>query len=184
MIWTEHVRQLVEDIVEVVYQNVMEPSGMDCVIQVTDKDVTWQEVQEVVKLFQDKGFEATWYQNPSHVPVILITWGVPQDADETNTMYATSIQMLIAYGGNNIDKFEDILAEYLSYVYTCARKSVCVIPIKYLDYVCGEDSTFYNYKTFKNVIDKVSTRYHLKVQPDTFDKSGWDTDYISIRKEK
>lgn len=45
MIWTEHVHQLVEDIVEAVYKNVMEPSGTDCVIQVTDKDMTWQEVQ-------------------------------------------------------------------------------------------------------------------------------------------
>lgn len=109
---------------------------------------------------------------------------MPQDVDQTNTMYATRIETLIAYDNNDIDKFENILAEYLSYVYICSRKSVYAIPIKYLNYICGEDSTFYNYKTFKNVIDKVSASHHLKVQPDTFDKSGWSTDYLSIQKIK
>ena len=33
------------------------------------------------------------------------------------------------------------------------------------------------------VIDYIVNQ-HLKVQPDTFDKSGWDTDYVSIQKIK
>lgn len=182
MIWTDNIYNLVDDIIKIVYKNVMEPSGTDYVIKVTTQDVTWQEVQEVVKLFQDKGFEATWYQNTNHVPVILITWGVPQDIDEIDDMYAITIKTLKTRGGS-IKKFEDILAEYLSYVHCCSRKNVCVIPIKHLDYICDKDSTFFNYNVFKNVIDKLSTQYHLKVQPDTFDKSGWDTDYISIQKK-
>lgn len=116
------------------------------------------------------------------MPVILITWGVPQDIDEIDDMYAMTIKTLKTRGGS-IKKFEDILAEYLSYVHYCSRKNVCVIPIKHLDYICDKDSTFFNYNVFKNVIDKLSTQHHLKVQPDTFDKSGWDTDYISIQKK-
>lgn len=183
MIWTDNIYNLVDDIIKMVHKNVMEPSGTDYVTKVTTQDITWQEVQEVVKLFQNKGFEATWYQNPSHIPVILITWGVPQDIDEINDMYATTIKTLKTRG-DSIKKFENILAEYLSYVHYSSRKNVCVIPIKYLDYICGKDSTFFNYNVFKNVIDKLSTQHHLKVQPETFDKSGWNTDYISIQKIK
>lgn len=187
MIWTERVHQLVEDIIKLVSKGVMEFSDTDCVFMPTDKDIKWQEIQEVVKFFQSKGFEATWYQTPNHVsvsaPVIMVTWGVPEDINKTNDMYANGLKMLENYG-NNINKFVDILAEYLSYVYLCSRKSVCVIPLKYLDYICGNNSVFFNYNIFKNVIDRLSTRYHLKVQFGTFDGNECDIDYISIQKSE
>lgn len=40
MIWTDNVYSLVDDIIKMVYKNVMEPSGTDYVIKVTTQDVT------------------------------------------------------------------------------------------------------------------------------------------------
>lgn len=54
MIWTERVHQLVEDIIKLISKGVMEFSDTDCVIMPTDKDIKWQEIQEVVKFFRAK----------------------------------------------------------------------------------------------------------------------------------
>lgn len=183
MIWTDCIYQLVEDIDKNVRNGVMESSNIDCVIKTIDEYVTWQELKEIVKFFQDNGFEATWYHNSNHVPVIMVTWGVPQDIDDINNRFATDIKMLKAYG-NSVKKFEQILTQYLSYVYYASRKDACVIPIKHLYYICGKDSTFLNYNIFNNVIDKLSTQDNLKVQLCTFDENEWDIDYISIQKIK
>lgn len=62
MIWTDNIYTLVDDMTEELYKNLDKPHNQNCVTRVAYDNMTLQECHEVVLHFQQKGFEATWYQ--------------------------------------------------------------------------------------------------------------------------
>lgn len=174
MIWTEHVYQLVDDITEELYKNLDEPHNQNCVTMVAYDNMTLQECHEVVLHFQQRGFEATWYQKDNKKPVIVVSWGLPFDIDEIDTVYKTGIQLVnIPY------KVVHLLAEYIHYVYLCSYKDICVIPLEHLDYIAGD---YLNYKTFTDALQEAEESYSLKIHTGTLDDEGLESEYIYIQK--
>ena len=140
MIWTDNIYTLVDDMAEELYKNLDKPHNQNCVTRVACDNMTLQECHEVVLYFQQKGFEATWYQEDDKKPIIVVSWGLPFNIDEIDTIYKTGIQL-----ANEPYKVIHLLAEYIHYVYLCSYKDICVIPFEHLDYIAGD---FLNYKTF------------------------------------
>ena len=176
MIWTDNIHNLVDDMVKEVYKNLNNPRGRNCVIRTAYKKMTLQECQEVVGYFQERGFEATWYQKDDIKPIIIVSWGIPYGIDEIDTMYKNGIKI----AGNNIHRVVELLAEYIDYVYIYSRKSACVIPFEHLDYICGASLT---YRVFVNALQKAEEYYSLKVRTGTFNEEDLETEFITIQKK-
>ena len=174
MIWTDNVYTLVDDMTEELYKNLNKPHNQNCVTRVAYDNMTLQECHEVVLHFQQKGFEATWYQKDDRKPIIVVSWGLPFDIDETDNIYKTNIQM-----ANGPYKVVQALASYIHYVYVGSCKDICVIPFEHLDYIAGD---YLNYKTFTDTLQEAEENYSLKIRTGTLDDEGWEAEYICIQK--
>lgn len=175
MIWTDNVYTLVDDMTEELYKNLNKPHNQNCVTRVAYDNMTLQECHEVVLYFQQKGFEATWYQKDDKKTIIVVSWGLPFNIDEIDTIYKTGIQM-----ANEPYKVVHLLAEYIHYVYLCSYKDICVIPFEHLDYIAGD---YLNYRTFTDTLQEAEESYSLKIRTGTLDDEGWEAEYICIQKK-
>lgn len=175
VIWTDNIYTLVDDMTEELYKSLDKPHNQNCVIRTAYDNMTLQECHEVVLHFQQKGFEATWYQKDDKKSIIVISCGLPFNIDEIDTVYKTGIQM-----ANEPYKVVHLLAEYIHYVYLCSYKDICVIPFEHLDYIAGD---YLNYKTFIDVLQETEESYSLKIHTGTLDDEGWESEYIYIQKK-
>lgn len=175
MIWTDNIYSLVDDMTEELYKNLDKPHNQNCVIRAAYENMTLQECHAVVLHFQEKGFEATWYQKDNKKPVIVVSWGLPFDIDEIDTMYKTGIQLV-----NEPYKVVHLLAEYIHYVYLCSDKDICVIPLEHLDYIVGD---YLTYKTFTDALRAAERDFSLKIHTGTLDEENWESEYICIQKK-
>ena len=175
MIWTDNIYTLVDDMTEELYKNLNKPHNQNYVTRAAYDNMTLQECHEVVLYFQKKGFEATWYQKDDKKPIIVVSWGLPFNIDEIDTMYKTGIQM-----ANQPYKVVHLLAEYIHYVYLCSYKDICIVPFEHLDYIAGD---YLNYKTFTDALQEAEESYSLKIHTGTLDDEGWESEYIYIQKK-
>ena len=165
----------VDDMAQEIYNNLDKPHNQNCVTRVANEDMTLQECHAVVLHFQKKGFEATWYQKDDKKPIIVVSWGLPFDIDEIDTMYKICIQLV-----NEPYKVVHLLAEYVHYVYVCSNKDICVIPLEHLDYIAGD---YLTYQTFTAALQEAEESYSLKIHTGTLDDEDWVSEYICIQKK-
>ena len=175
MIWTDNIYTLVDDMTEELYKNLNKPYNQNCITRVAYDNMTLQECHAVVLHFQQKGFEATWYQKDDKKPIIVVSWGLPFDIDEIDTMYKTGIQLV-----NEPYKVVHLLAEYIHYVYLCSYKDICVIPLEHLDYIASD---YLTYQTFTAALQEAEESYSLKIHTGTLDYEDWVSEYICIQKK-
>lgn len=175
MVWTDNIYNFVDSITKEIYKNLDRPQGKNCVIRTAYKKMTLQDCYAVIRHFQQKGFEATWYQKDDKKPIIVVSWGLPFDIDETDNIYKTSIQM-----ANVPYKVVQELASYIHYVYVCSYKDICVIPLEHLDYIAGD---YLTYKTFTDALQEAEESYSLKIHTGTLDDEDWVSEYICIQKK-
>ena len=102
----------INDMAQEIYKNLDKPHNHNCVTRVANEDMTLQDCHSVALHFQQKGFEATWYQKDDKKPIIVVSWGLPFNIDEIDTMYKTGIQLV-----HEPYKVVHLLAEYIHYVY-------------------------------------------------------------------
>ena len=171
-----NIHSFVDDMAQEIYKNLDRPHNQNCVIRVANEDMTLQECYTVVLHFQKKGFEATWYQKDDKKPIIVVSWGLPFDIDEIDTMYKTGIQLV-----NEPYKVVHLLAEYIHYVYLCSCKDICVIPLERLDYIAGD---YLTYKTFIDALQEAEKSYSLKIYTGTLDDEDWESEYICVQKKE
>lgn len=175
MIWTDNIYTLVDDITEELYKRLDKPHNQNCVTRAAYDNMTLQECHEVVLYFQKKGFEATWYQKDDKKPIIVVSWGLPFDIDETDNIYKINIQM-----ANGHYKVVQALASYIHYVYVCSYKDICIIPFKHLDYIAGD---YLTYQTFTDALREAEEYHSLKIHTGTLDDEDWEAEYICIQKK-
>lgn len=175
MIWTDNIYSFVDDMTQEIYKILDKPHNQNCVTRVAYDNMTLQECHEVVLHFQKKGFEATWYQKDDKKPIIVVSWGLPFDIDETDNIYKFNIQM-----ANGPYKVVQALASYIHYVYVCSYKDICVIPFEHLDYIAGD---YLTYKTFTDALQEAEEYYSLKIHTGTLDEENWESEYICIQKK-
>lgn len=108
-------------------------------------------------------------------PIIVVSWGLPFDIDETDNIYKFNIQM-----ANGPYKVVQALASYIHYVYVCSYKDICVIPFEHLDYIAGD---YLTYKTFTDALQEAEEYYSLKIHTGTLDEENWESEYICIQKK-
>lgn len=108
-------------------------------------------------------------------PIIVVSWGLPFDINETDNIYKTSIQL-----ANEPYKVVHLLAEYVHYVYLCSYKDICVIPFEHLNYIAGD---YLTYKTFTDALQEAEESYSLKIHTGTLDEEDWESEYICIQKK-
>lgn len=170
-----NIHNFVDDMAQEIYKNLDKPHNQNCVTRVANEDMTLQECHAVVLHFQQKGFESTWYQKDDKKPIIVVSWGLPFDIDEIDTMYKTCIQLV-----NEPYKVVHLLAEYVHYVYVCSDKDICVIPLEHLDYIAGD---YLTYQTFTAALQEAEESYSLKIHTGTLDDEDWVSEYICIKKK-
>lgn len=175
MTWTDNIYNLVDSITKEIYKNLNRPHGKNCVIRTACKKMTCQDCYAVVIHFQQKGFEATWYQKDDKKLIIIVSWGIPYGIDEIDDMYKAGIKI-----AGDDDNVVTLLAEYVYNVYVGSYKDICVIPFKHFDYICGDRLS---YKIFVNALQEVEKYYSLKIHTGTLDEEDWETEYIVIQEE-
>lgn len=171
-----NIHSFVDDMAQEIYKNLDRPHNQNCVIKVANEDMTLQECYAVVLYFQQKGFEATWYQKDDKKPIIIVSWGIPYGIDEIDDMYKAGIKI-----AGNDDNVVTLLAEYVHNVYVKSYKNLCVIPFEHFDYICGDRLS---YKIFVNALQEAEEYYSLKIHTGTFDKEDWETEYICIQEKE
>lgn len=175
MTWTDNIYNLVDSITKEIYKNLDRPHGKNCVIRTAYKKMTLQDCYAVVRHFQQKGFEATWYQKDDKNPIIIVSWGIPYGIDEIDDMYKAGIKI-----AGDDDNVITLLAEYVHNVYVGSYKSICVIPMEHFDYICGDRLS---YKIFVNALREAEEYYSLKICTGTLDQEDWETEYICIQEK-
>lgn len=175
MTWTDNIYNLVDSITKEIYKNLDRPHGKNCVIRTAYKKMTLQDCYAVVRHFQQKGFEATWYQKDDKKPIIIVSWGIPYGIDKIDDMYKAGIKI-----AGDDDNVITLLAEYVHNVYVGSYKSICVIPMEHFDYICGDRLS---YKIFVNALREAEEYYSLKICTGTLDQEDWETEYICIQEK-
>ena len=170
-----NIHSFVDDMAQEIYKNLDKPHNQNCVTRAAYNNMTLQECHAVVLHFQQKGFEATWYKKDDKKPIIVVSWGLPFDIDETDNIYKTSIQM-----ANVPYKVVQELASYIHYVYVCSYKDIRVIPLEHLDYIAGD---YLTYQTFTAALQEAEESYSLKIHTGTLDEEDWESEYICIQKK-
>lgn len=170
-----NIHNFVDDMTQEIYKNLDKPHNQNCVTRAAYNNMTLQECHAVVLHFQQKGFEATWYQKDDKKPIIVVSWGLPFDIDEIDNIYKTSIQM-----ANVSYKVVQELASYIHYVYVCSYKDICVIPLEHLAYIAGD---YLTYETFTDALQEAEESYSLKIHTGTLDDEDWVSEYICIQKK-
>lgn len=165
----------INDMAQEIYKNLDNPHNQNYVTRVANEDMTLQDCHSVALHFQQKGFESTWYQKDDKKHIIVVSWGLPSDIDEIDTMYKTGIQLV-----SEPYKVVHLLAEYIHYVYLCSYKDICVIPIEHLDYIAGD---YLTYKTFTDALQEAEESYSLKIHTGTLDDEDWESEYIYVQKK-
>lgn len=171
--------QLFDDMIEEVHKRVLEgrPPG-DSVIRTVTDDMNLKDCKDITKWFQDRSFESTWYLNENGIEEIIVSWGIPRTIDRINDFF----KRRICSTGGDADKIESNMAEYLFTVSHECMKNVCMIPVKYLEYICDTYSKNFNYGQFRHMLAMAESRYSLEVNVHTCEGSdGWSADYLSIK---
>lgn len=176
MIWTDNIYNIIDDIIPEVRKNLRNPQSGNYVIRTAYKNMTFQECQEVVKYFQEKGFESIWYSKENEQPIIVISWGLPYDIDNIDNISKYEIEN----AGSKWHQIVKLLAAYINYVYFCSFKSVCVIPIEHLKYILGIEN--FSYKIFMAASNELKQYYSLKFHFGSLDDDGLKNDYIFIQR--
>lgn len=113
MIWTDNIYNIIDDIIPEVRKNLRNPQSGNYVIRTAYKNMTFQECQEVVKYFQEKGFESIWYSKENEQPIIVISWGLPYDIDNIDNISKYEIEN----AGSKWHQIVKLLAAYINYVF-------------------------------------------------------------------
>lgn len=180
MIYTKHRTQLLEDMVQKVRKSVMKQPLVDHVICAAYNGMTHEECKCITEYFQRKGFETTWFLNDKDVPVIVVSWGVPHAIEYINNRYKEAIAAV----SEDIEMIKKLVAEYLSIVYSYSNKNICVIPVKYIEYIRGSHAKGFDYMVFRRALHELEYCYSLRAYQYAFDDDNWAVDYISIQKKE
>lgn len=180
MIYTKYRTQLLEDMVQEVRKSVAEQPTTDHVIRAAYKGMTHEECKCITEYFQRKGFETTWFLNDKDVPVIIVSWGIPHAIEYINNRY----KQAIAAVGEDIEMIKKLVAEYLSIVYNRSDKNICVIPVKYIEYICDSHAKGFDYMVFRRTLHELEYYYSLRAYQYAFDDDSWAVDYLSIQKKE
>lgn len=77
-----------------------------------------------------------------------------------------------------------LVAEYLSIVYNRSDKNICVIPVKYIEYICDSHAKGFDYMVFRRTLHELEYYYSLRAYQYAFDDDSWAVDYLSIQKKE
>ena len=172
--------RFVDGMVQDVRQNLQNPCGTNYVVKMACKSMTSEACQEIVKYFQLRGFEATWYQKDNKRPVVMVTWGLPFDIDEIDDAYKRAIEDI----DDNNDEIVKLMAQYVHEVYISAHKNICVIPFEHLSYIYSGVNRDLPCYIYFDALQEAVERYALKIRTDILDRKYWHEEYIFIRKSK